>query len=358
MPNIRKQTGGANPVFARRVLASWRARALAATVAVGAQVFSLGAGVLMTVSLNAMWLAALAAVPASMLAALGARRVLAQRLSKGEPGVFSRALLLALCLTLALVSVFQIAALTALSEQSLLPQAQSLFVALNGMTAAALCALTGGAGVGRMAYAVRWTLPLMLAVLTASVLSFDTPAGLFPLLGTGAGPLALSALMALSAAAPVLMLTLPPPELDERGQAMAPGGWFFAWRVGLGALCAVLLLMAVSLCGTYETLSELGIWGARMRVICTGKPREGILQTGLTLLQLLSLVIGASAMLSGAEQAAACAFSGLARRRMGLGLLFLLGCAALYALVVFGFDIALRAAPFLLIPTALLLIRA
>ncbi|MDO5376824.1 MAG: hypothetical protein Q4G52_00680 [Clostridia bacterium] len=358
MPNIRKQTGGANPVFARRVLASWRARAAAAAVAVGAQVFSLGAGVLMTVSLNAMWLAALAAVPASVLAALGARRVLAQRLSKGEIGGLSRALLAALCLTLAAAGIFQVAALTALSEQSLLPQAQSLFVALSGMTAAALCALTGGAGVARMAYAVRWALPLMLAVLTASVLSFDTPAGLFPLLGTGAKALGLSALMALSAAAPALMLTLPPPELDERGQAMAPGGWFFAWRAGLGALGAVLLLMAVSLCGTYETLSELKVWGMRMRVVCSGKPREGILQTGLTLLQLLSLVIGASAMLSGAEQAAVRAFSGLARRRLGLGLLFLLGCGALYALVVFGFDIALRAAPFLLVPTVVLLIRA
>lgn len=339
----------------RRALASYRARACAAAVAVGAQVFSLGTGVLMTVSLNAMWLAALAAVPASMLAALAARRALARRLARGRDGWFARALLLMLGLTLACVSVFQIAALTALSEHSLLPQAQTLFLALSGLAAAALCALPGGEGVGRLAYAVRWPLPLALAVLTAGVLSFDTPAGLFPLLGRGAGPLALSALMALSGAAPVLMLTLPPPVLEERGETPPPGGWFFAWRVGLGALAAVLLLAAVSLCGTYETLEGLGVWGARMRVVCTGKPREGILQTGLTLAQLLSLVIGASAMLGGGEQAAVRAFARLKKHRAGLLLLTLLSGAALWALVVFGFELALRAAPFLLIPTVLLL---
>lgn len=344
-----QERGGVDPVFARRTLASWRARACAAAIAVGAQTFALGAGALMRLSLNAMWLASVAAIPAAMLAAAAARRALRRQLARERGGGLARAHAAALGLTLAAAAVFQVAALTALSEQSLLPQAQELFLALSGMLAAALCVLAGGEGVARLAYALRWALPLLLAALTAGALSFDTPAGLFPLLGRGARPLALSALVALGGATPALMLTLPPPELDERGQRLLPGGWFFAWRVGLGALGAVLLLLAISLCGTYETMDALETWGARMRVICAGKPREGILQTGLTLLQLLSLAVGAAAMAGAAEQAARRAFPALARGHMGLGLIALLGCAALYALVVFGFEIALRAAPYLLI---------
>ena len=356
---------GASPETARRVLASWRARAACASVAVGAQVFSVGTGVLMPISLNAAWLAGLCAVPAAALLALCAPRALNAQRTRGGMPPLARALRSLLALTLLSCGVVQCTALASLAQQTLLPQARAAFALLCALPAAALCAQGQGLGAGRLAFALRWLLPLALFGLTAAALAWEDSAGLFPLLGTGAGPLARAMLCAPGGAVPALLLFLPPPELtDEQLDACPlPGGWFFVWRAALGAAVGAALLLALSLCSSYETLAELTLWGERMRLLSTGRPREGLAQTALILTQATALLIGAAGMLGGAVQAARGALEGtrLSGGRKGYiaaaacGLLALL---AAWVLVEQGTDGARLAMPLLALPALALALCA
>ena len=94
----------------------------------------------------------------------------------------------------------------------------------------------------------------------------------------------------------------------------------------VGGLVGVLMLLALSLCETYELLSEQSVWGARMMILSSSRPREGIIQTLLVIAQLFALLIGAVSLLCAAAQSLKAAFP---RMRLSLPL-----CAlALLALV-------------------------
>lgn len=334
-------------VLFARIRAAYRVRAVSAAVCVGASVFALGAGVGIPLCLNAAYLAALAALPAAGLTALLARRVLV------GAGRFARARHALISLTLLALALFAFAATVSLVHQTLLPLARISFVAQVSFLFAGLCCATGAQGAPRMTFALRGILPVGLAALSLSTLSFETAAGLFPLLGTGARNLGLSALCMIAAAAPALLIALPPPELKDvpQRERATPGAWFFVWRVMLGAALGVGLLMVLSLCSTYEGLAAQQTWGRRMLIFCQREPHEGLGETILTLLQALSLLLCAIHGLLGAAQAWQAVWPRLGRGALGGCLLV---CALLLtALVVAGVDIARRVAPLLGAPVLL-----
>ena len=321
-------------VLFARIRAAYRVRAVSAAVCVGASVFALGAGVGIPLCLNAAYLAALAALPAAGLTALLARRVLV------GAGRFARACHALIGLTLLALALFAFAATVSLVHQTLLPLARISFVAQVSFLFAGLCCATGAQGAPRMTFALRGILPVGLA-------------GLFPLLGTGARNLGLSALCMIAAAAPALLIALPPPELKDvpQRERATPGAWFFVWRVMLGAALGVGLLMVLSLCSTYEGLAAQQTWGRRMLIFCQREPHEGLGETILTLLQALSLLLCAIHGLLGAAQAWQAVWPRLGRGALGGCLLV---CALLLtALVVAGVGIARRVAPLLGVPVLL-----
>jgi len=158
-----------------------------------------------------------------------------------------------------------------------------------------LCALCGAKGAAQLTFAQRFTLPVVLLLLSVKALYAGDSTGLFPLLGAGARQTALSAAAMLPAALAVLGLALPPPVLeqlsDEAYGQSVPRAGFFIWRLLAGAAVAVLLLMALSLCSTYEGIAGLRSWGERMIILSYGAPREGVLGTLLTLLQVTALAL-------------------------------------------------------------------
>ena len=176
-------------------------------------------------------------------------------------------------------------------------------------------------------------------------------AGLFPLLGAGVRSLGLSALLSLSACSPALMLFLPPQELET--PAPVPKGGFFALRVGLGGLLGALMLAALALCNPYEIIQGQHVWGARMLILASARPREGLVQTLLILAQLFSMLIGAVSTLCAAAQALETAFPKLRFFSLWLCAALLLG--ALMATAFFGMDVLLAVSPFLLIPEGILI---
>ena len=202
-----------------------------------------------------------------------------------------------------------------------------------------------------MAFALRWLLPAALAVFAGLSLSSSSMAGLFPLLGAGVRSLGLSALLSLSACSPALMLFLPPQELET--PAPVPKGGFFALRVGLGGLLGALMLAALALCNPYEIIQGQHVWGARMLILASARPREGLVQTLLILAQLFSMLIGAVSTLCAAAQALETAFPKLRFFSLWLCAALLLG--ALMATAFFGMDVLLAVSPFLLIPEGILI---
>ncbi|MDO5297915.1 MAG: hypothetical protein Q4F18_00700 [Clostridia bacterium] len=354
-----------NTVLETRVRAAYRAQACAAAISVGAMVFSMGAGIAITICLNAAYISALSVLPVTALTALACRRSLRRQAERSgqqraESGGLSRALCVLLALTLVACAIFCLAALVNLAEQSLLRQARMTWIAALSLLAAGLCALSGGTGISRLGFMLRWILPVGLLVLCAQGLTLESHAGLFPLLGRGTSQLGLSALAMLGGAAPVLMLMLPPPALREAGEEAqrcpVPGPGFFMGRVLAGAVVGIVLLVVLALCNSYESLRTLQNWGERMFILCCNEPREGIFQSLLTLLQITAMMIGAVSMICAAEQALVRAWPGLGAHRMGLALCLVLCGAAFYALIRFGFIIALSCAPFLLIPLAVCLL--
>ena len=338
MPNTKPES-----VVRARIRAACRVRACAAAVCTGATVLALGTGVGMALCLNAAALASLAALPACALLVPLARRMLVRR----RPARWACALLAPL---LALLAVFALAALVSLAKQTLLPHAALSYIARTSFLLAALCAAAGGPGVSRLLFALRLVLLLGLLALCALSLRGEPASGLFPLLGPGAGQTGLAALCMLAGAAPALLLALPPSEvagIDEDVRiAATPGAGFFLWRVLVGAAMGTVLLLALTLGGTYERIAAETSWGQRMQL-----PRTSGAQTVLLLLITSGLLLtAAQTMLAGAQAlrvALPCAGRG------ALPLVLALCAGLLTALVYAGLDWALRIAPLLSVPAAL-----
>ena len=346
----------------RRVYAAWRTRACAAAFSAGAQVFLLGCGVAMPLCLNSAWIASLAALPACAAAVWASRRALlrnTERAGGAEPLPY-RARYVLLALTFASCAALALAALVSLAEQSLLTQAKTLWSAGAAAAAALLCALSRSTGVSRLCFALRWALPAAVALLTAVSVPLGTPTGLFPLLGAGPLSLAVACACMLCAALPVLMLLLPPPELESINGALSgdliPDTGFFLRRVLLGAAFGCALLFTLSGCSTYESIAAQHTWGQRLRILSSGQPREGVAQALLTVCQMFILLLLAVNMLCCAEQALLRAQPKLARMRAGLLIPAALLTLCLLALIIFGMDKALFIAPWLALPGALCLL--
>ena len=330
----------------RRMLESWRSRACAAGLCVGAQIFLFGTGVAMPVSLNSAWIAALATLPFSALtAACCKKRVMHQE-------AFSRTALVLLALTLLANAIFAAAALVSFAEQTLLEQTPVLFSAAFTVVALFLSVLSGGNGVSWLCFALRWALPVLIGVLILASFPMKIPSGLFPLLGPGKTELGVSALCMLGASSPALMLLLPPQEIaqteDDFPHLSVPGTGFFVWRVLAGALAGTLILLCACVCTTYEAISESAEWGERLRIVASDQPHEGIPQTLLTALQMIAFFLLGVSMLSSAAQALSRVMRGKGRFRAGLPALSLLMFLVLLLLIAFGFKITLFAAPLLL----------
>ena len=291
-----------------RIRAAYRARACAAGIACGAQIFSVGAGLLIPVCLNAAYLAALPALIPCAIVAFCARR----RLASGRPAgrqPIGKALLILLSLMLLFCCASLLCAAVVFTQQTLLPQAHLTTCLMLTLCAAFLCALPTGTGVSRLAFALRFPLPC----------------------------------------APALILFLPPEELTKScaPPAAVPNAGFFVGRVLAGGLVGVLMLLALSLCEPYELLSEQHIWGMRMMILSSSRPREGIIQTLLVIAQLFALLIGAVSLLCAAAQSLKTAFP---RLRLSLPLCALVLLASLLLSAEWGTEWGLYASPFLLIP--------
>lgn len=340
-------------VAAARIRAAYRVRATSAAVCAGAAVFALGAGPGMALCLNAAYIAALSSLPACALATLCAHRALTRRRAQ-KPSRQGRALGAVLGALMILLALFAFAALIGLTKEALLPHARLTFIAQTAFVFTALCCACGGAGVSRLAFALRFVIVFGMAALCLRLLSFETMAGLFPLLGAGARQTGLAALCMLAGAAPSLIVALPPPELaqvDEETRLRAtPGPGFFMGRVVAGCALAVLLLLALSLCNTYESIAAQRAWGRRMIVMCQNAPREGMAAVTLTLLQAACLALLAAQSLCGGAQALALAVPRAGRYALAAAIV--VAGVLLTALVYAGIDWAMRAAPLLALPAA------
>lgn len=328
----------------QRVRAAYRARACAAGVACGAQIFAVGTGLMLPLALNAAYWAAVPALLLSGVIGLAAPK----RLSKAPGSAFYAVLALSLLVCCALL----LAAGATLAQQTLLPNGHLLTCLMLTLGFCLLAARPGGTGVCRAAFALRLLLPVALAVFAGFSLSSASAAGLFPLLGAGVRPLLLAALLGLSAGSPALMLFLPPQELET--PAPVPKAGFFALRVVLGGLFGVLTLAALSLCNPYALLRGQHVWGARMTILSSARPREGLVQALLTLAQLFALLIGAVSTLCAAAQALGRAFSKIQPLSLWLCALGALGL--LLTAAFFGMDVLLCASPLLLLPEGILLV--
>ena len=125
-------------------------------------------------------------------------------------------------------------------------------------------------------------------------------------------------------------------------------------RVVLGGLFGVLTLAALSLCNPYALLRDQHVWGARMTILSSARPREGLVQALLTLAQLFALLIGAVSTLCAAAQALGRAFARI--RPLSLWLCALGALGLLLAAAFFGMDVLLCASPLLLLPEGILLV--
>ena len=340
-------------VTERRMMESWRTQACAAGLCVGAQIFLFGTGVAMPISLNSAWIAALISLPFSAIAVIACQK---KCLAYGNSA--SRIALILLAITLFLNAVFSAAALVNFAEQTLLEQARILWIVFATVIAVFFCALSGGAS--RLCFALRWAFPLLIFALILASVPLKVPSGLFPLLGPGQTSLGVSVFVMLSASTPVLMLLLPPAELapmhEERMHLSLPKAGFFVRRVLAGASVGTLVLLCACVCSTYEAIAESVEWGARLRIVASDQPHEGIPQTLLTVLQMMAILLLGANMLSSAEQALALALKKNARSYTALAILSFFMLSLLLLLIAFGFEIALFAAPMLITPALLVLL--
>lgn len=338
-----------------RVKESYRVRACAAGMSVGAAIFLFGTGVAMPLALDSAWLAALCALPVCALAAWASREIAAGK--RERP---SRAGYALLAFVLFGNAVFAASALVNFAEQTLLRQSRAAVSAAMTVLAVYLSALPGATGSARLSFALRWGLPLGMAALVLFYVPVRTADGLFPLLGAGPMQLLLAALCMAGAASPALMAALPPPEIAQHGEAAkacpVPGARFFIIRALLGAGVGVLFVLFACASTTYESIGESMEWGARMRIAASAQPREGIAQTLLVILEMLAAALLAVNMLAASELALARAMGKTGRSRAGLFVLSLLMLAALFMFVAFGSSVALGVAPLLSMPMGLVII--
>ena len=167
----------------QRVRAAYRARACAAGIACGAQIFAVGTGLLLPLALNAAYWAAVPALLLGGVIGLSAPK----RLSKAPGSAFCAVLALSLLVCGALL----LAAGATLAQQTLLPNGHLLTCLMLTLGFCLLAARPGGTGVCRVAFALRLLLPVALVVFAGFSLSSASAAGLFPLLGAGVRPLLL-----------------------------------------------------------------------------------------------------------------------------------------------------------------------
>ena len=283
-----------------RVRAAWRVHAAACALTLAAAVYAFGALTAIPLCLNSAWLAALAAVPAAALAAVYSRKLLLRH------GGCPRILAAVIGLGQLAASAFLLLALNALVRQTLLPLARGTFVLALSAGLLLLCAVAGAKGAARFAYALRFALPTLL-LLAARPLFAGAGEGLFPLLGAGAKQTGIAAACMAAPVLAALGLALPPESLAQMGEEAyrksIPKAGFFIRRLCAGALAAALLLLAISLCSTYEGMAAHRSWGERMTLLLSGAPREGVMGTLLTLAQVLALALSAVNALLGAVRA-------------------------------------------------------
>ncbi len=324
---------------AARIRSTFRARACAAALCVGVHVYALGAGAATALSLNAAWIAALAALPASGLAAFLCRRLLVQTIGGRQP---ARAQRMLTALSLLLGCVFSLGALICLAEQVFLSQARTVFVVVSSLVFLLLGALSGAAGAARAAFSLRLIGLLLPALLLVKSVSSGTgAASLFPLLGTGAQTLGLSALIMLSCAAPALLVLLPPDNAGELTEEDIPKAGFFIRRMLAGAALGALFLFAMTLGASHELLAGTHSWGQRLHPSMADGGRGGLLFPLMTVFQLGLLFVCAVNLLLGGAQALGDAFSPLKKGKRALLLLFVPVAGALFSMMLFGFDAAL-----------------
>ena len=325
----------------------------------GTQVFLAGCAVGMPLALGGAWLASL---PAVLLAAWIAGRCTSALAFSGQNAPKSRLCYLLLCTALLLSGAVAAASMVCFAGQTLIEQTRGISTAALTAAAAALCALSGGTGVHRLCFALRYALPAALLGLSLSAMPMRIPAGLFPILGAGAPQLGMAAMGMLFAAAPALMLALPPPEITLAGDAAQacaiPEKRFFVRRMLVGALTGAVLLFLSCAAATYESIQESTQWGARLSIAAGTSAHEGVLQMLLTLSKLLAMLLLAANMLCAAEQALVLAFPALSQRRMGLALLLLALFICLAALIILGERLLLLLAPGIVVPAALAAVLA
>jgi len=327
--------------------------ACTAALCTGVQIYLVGCGAAMSLSLSGAWIASLAALPAAVLIALRCRALHARG------GFSSRISCLLLSAVLLFCAVYALGATAAFTGQTLLDQAHTAWSTALGVLFAALCALSGEKGVSRLSFSCRFVLPGLLIALIALALPGNTPDGLFPLLGTGGTPLLAAALCMLCGAVPALMLLLPPPGLEGGSAAQQdtpPDTRFFLVRVLAGAGAGAAFLFLACICTTYESIAERSDWGIRLFLLAAHQPHRGILQMALTLLQLCAMALLAGNMLCAAHRALALARRKKKQNRALLVPLVLLLLAGALAFTALGDTWLLWSAPLLAIPAALLLI--
>lgn len=169
-----------------RVRESWRARACAAGLSVGAQAFLFGTGAAMPLALNSAWIAAFAVLPAAALVTAACRK---NKRRNGREKSPSRAAHALLALTLLGNCIFAVAALVNFAEQTLLELSPMLWSIVVTVIAVSACALSGSDGAARLCFALRWVLPVLSGVLVLASVPMKAPVGLFPLLGKGGAEL-------------------------------------------------------------------------------------------------------------------------------------------------------------------------
>lgn len=338
----------------QRVRSSYRARACAAGLCVGAQIFLAGCAIGMPLSLGGAWLASL---PAVLLAVWITGRCRNMLVSSGQNASKSRLYNLLLCAALLLSGAFAAASMVCFAGQTLIEQTRGIWTSALTAAAAALCALSGSTGAARLCFALRYALPAVLLGLSLSDMPMRIPAGLFPILGAGAPQLGMASLGMLFAAAPALMLALPPPEITLAGDAAQacalPDKRFFVQRVLCGALIGAVLLLLSCGAAPYESIEDSTQWGARLSITAGASAHEGVLQMLLTLFKLLAMLLLAANMLCAVEQALVLAFPSLSRNRSGLVLLLLVLFFCLAALIILGERPLLLLAPGIAVPAVL-----
>ena len=319
----------------QRVRSSWRTRACAAGLCVGAQIYLSGCAVGMPLALGSAWLSSLPALAFALWICRCSCLGLAQQRK-------TRTLYTLLAVTLLLCGAFALVSLATFAAGTLVEQASRAWTQLLALLACLLCALSGSTGAARLGFAMRYALPVLVLGLSLANVPFQIPVGLFPILGAGTMQTGLASLAMLFGAAPA----------GERAQQCPiPPVRFFAIRVLLGAAAGIALLFLTCSSATYESIAESSEWSARLRMAAGNQPHEGIGQMLLITAKLFAMLLLAVNMICAGQQALMLAFPSLARASLWPALL--LPGAALAAEVLLGDTPILLAAPAIAVPAAL-----